>query len=231
MKGKIKMDDKIRILSISDIHGASDLIPKAEKILKQVDYVLISGDITNFGKAEDAAEIISKIQKYNKNVYAVTGNCDYPDIEDYLNREKLNLGGNITDISGVKLLGFSGSLTTPNSTPNENNANYYRNGMEFYENNYPKDGPVIIISHQPPYGTLCDTIGDAHIGCKNLADFIDKHQPLACFCGHVHDADGVDQIGDTYIMNPGRFSGGGAILAEINLKEKDASLTFVELFE
>jgi uncharacterized protein len=223
------MDDKIRILSISDIHGSVELVQKAEKILKQVDIVLISGDITHFGNAKDAAKVIDEIKKYNKNIYAVTGNCDYPEVNEYLTKEKINLTGKVTDISGIKLLGFNGSLTTPSNTPNENSENYYNNSIEDYGRIYPKEGPVIIISHQPPYGT-CDAIGDMHVGCKSLAEFIEKYQPLACFCGHVHEADGVDQIGNTYIMNPGRFSGGGAILAEVHIEEKDASLTFVELF-
>jgi uncharacterized protein len=226
------MKDKIRILSISDIHGAVDSIAKAGDVLRSVDVVLISGDITNFGKKEEVADIILGIKEYNKNVYAVAGNCDYPEVEDFLNDEGINLNNRVTDVFGVKVLGFNGSLTTPsNATPCEYSEKYYRDAIAFYENNYPEGGPVIILSHQPPYETLCDSVGDLHVGCKNLTDFIERHQPLACFCGHIHDADGIDQIGKTYILNPGRFDKGGAVLAEISFKEKDADFTFVELFE
>ena len=224
------MKDKIRILSISDIHGAVDFISKAERTFKEVDAVLISGDITNFGGREKAEEIIEKIRLYNKNVYAVSGNCDTAEVDEYLNNEKINLHHKITDVLGIKMLGFNGSLTTPSGTPSEYGKDYYKDIIDFYENNYPDEGPVIILSHQPPYETLCDAVGDIHVGCKSLSGFIEKHQPLACFCGHIHDSDGIDQIGNTYIMNPGRFDKGGAILAEIHLKEKDASFTFVELF-
>ena len=225
------MAEKVRILSISDIHGAADIINNAESIYKQVDFIIISGDITNFGGKKEAEAVINKIRKFNKNVYAVSGNCDNKEVEEYLNDENINLNGRVTDLNGVKILGFNASLTTPCNTPSEYAPEYYNNLSDYYSDNYPSEGPVILLSHQPPYGTLCDSVGDMHVGCKSLADFIKKYQPLACFCGHIHEADGIDQIGNTYIMNPGRFSKGGAVLAEIHIKEKDASLTFVELFE
>ena len=225
------MSNKLRIISISDIHGCYGLFKSCGDVISNADAVLISGDLTNFGGKEEAETVIKSIREFNDNIYAVTGNCDTRETEEYLEQENINLNKRIIDINGVKILGFNGSLTTPCGTPNEFTADYYEELIQFYNKNYPESGPVIFVSHQPPFETLCDSVNDRHVGCKALTAFIEEKQPLACFCGHIHDADGIDQIGNTYIMNPGRFDKGGAILAEIDLNAKEAALTFIELFE
>jgi hypothetical protein len=36
-----------------------------------------------------------------------------------------------------------------------------------------------------------------------VREFIERRKPLVCFTGHIHEAPGIDTIGETRIVNPG----------------------------
>ena len=66
----------MKILAISDVHGEEN-----ENLYKyldnnDIDLVLITGDITNFGPLEFVGEFIGKIFEYDCDVIAIPGNCD-----------------------------------------------------------------------------------------------------------------------------------------------------------
>jgi Icc-related predicted phosphoesterase len=68
----------------------------------------------------------------------------------------------------------------------------------------PQDIPQILVCHQPPYGTLNDRLYDGRqIGSQTVKQYIEAQQPLICFTGHIHEAIGIDTIGQTQICNPG----------------------------
>ena len=66
----------MKILAISDVHGE-----KNENLYKylennDIDLVIITGDITDFGPLEFVEEFIGKILEYDCDVIAIPGNCD-----------------------------------------------------------------------------------------------------------------------------------------------------------
>ena len=62
----------------------------------------------------------------------------------------------------------------------------------------------VLMTHQPAWGTKVDTVGeDQHTGSIAIRDFIEKNKPLLAISGHIHEAAGVDSIGDTVVINPG----------------------------
>ncbi len=77
----------MKIAGLTDIHGDLTFLDKAEGFIRNADFVLISGDITHFGGVPEAEVILRKIQNLNSRVYAVSGNCDNPEIEKYLEKE------------------------------------------------------------------------------------------------------------------------------------------------
>ncbi len=61
-----------------------------------------------------------------------------------------------------------------------------------------------MVSHQPPYDTINDQVSPGvHVGSNSIRKFIEEHQPLVCFSGHIHEGTGIDHIGNTAIVNPG----------------------------
>jgi len=78
---------------------------------------------------------------------------------------------------------------------------------------------VIVVAHSPPAYTKLDKayIG-GHVGSPSLRLFIEQAQPSVVFCGHIHEARGIDYIGDTVIANTGAASHGHCATAFFNGK-------------
>ena len=74
---------------------------------------------------------------------------------------------------------------------------------------------MVLITHQPPRETRNDLARGGHVGSHSIRCFIEQHQPLICFTGHIHEGVGVDTIGETKIVNPGPLRHGGYAVAEI----------------
>lgn len=65
----------------------------------------------------------------------------------------------------------------------------------------------ILCVHGPPHNTLLDIPFDNyHSGSESYRTFIETHQPLLTFCGHIHEGEGYyDTIKKTIIHNPGPY--------------------------
>ena len=203
------------IIALTDIHAHSGVISALAKQLRSADLVLLSGDITHFGHKKEMAGIINMFRSFNPSLFAVSGNCDYPDAEEFLTEENISLNGLTREYQGHAFYGLSGSLPCPGKTPNE----YSEEEFEVFLRDLPfaRGLPQIMVSHQPPYGTINDQVSPGvHVGSKSIRKFIEERQPLVCFTGHIHEGTGIDHIGNTAVVNPGPAGRGTYALTEIS---------------
>jgi len=195
----------MRILAISDIHGRQNYNTEVRKIMSSVDLIVIAGDLTNFGHAQEAGLILQNIQLYNSNILAIPGNCDHPDVNDTFVEIGVNLHGITKIIDNVAFYGLGGSGKTPFHTPQERSESEIGSILQSYN----KKNDVhynVFVSHAPPANTKLDrTLLRSHVGSQAIREFIDKFQPDVVICGHIHEARGVDEIGSTIVINPGPF--------------------------
>lgn len=197
------------IIALTDLHGKIEHLPAISGILQEADLVLIAGDITNFGGWDQAERIISSISKYSKRVLAVGGNCDSPSVEDYLNSEGINLHCNYVNINGLSFAGVGGSLPCPGKTLNESPDDDFGIFLSGVAAEITSSDRFVLMTHQPAWGTKVDAVGeDKHCGSVAIREFIEKNSPLLAISGHIHEAPGVDSIGDTVVINPGPFHRG-----------------------
>lgn len=205
------------IVGISDIHNDVSRLDAIAHDLCRADVVVISGDITNFGDKAEAANVIKTLRIYNQTILAVPGNCDLPQVSDYLTANEMNLDRTCKIVGGHVFAGIGGSLPCPGRTPNEISENEFRSRLAAAIDNMPKAMPLVLVTHQPPYGTLADVAGGfRHVGSESIRAFIEKNKPAVCFCGHIHEAQSVDRIDGTTIINPGPLRRGGYAYVEIN---------------
>jgi Icc-related predicted phosphoesterase len=70
----------------------------------------------------------------------------------------------------------------------------------------------VLVTHVPPYGVL-DTVNSniarpewtgRHAGSKAILQYIKRYQPGYVFCGHIHEAEGTEKLGQTSIYNLGK---------------------------
>ena len=201
----------MKILSLSDIHGNLEMIGSVCSRIQEADLVLLTGDLTHFGGRMEAARIVDEVRRYNSNILAVSGNCDLPEVEQYLRMEKLSLHGLGLVKEGISFVGLGGSLPAPGRTPNELGEKQIAQLLEQAMNrlkaaNSESDAsaPLILVSHQPPINTVADRLLTGHhVGSTEVRLFIERWAPLVCFTGHIHEGRGTDTIGVTVVVNPG----------------------------
>lgn len=206
----------MQILQLSDIHGAEFLIDEIGSDLEQADIIALAGDITHFGGREAVGAIVEKISHYNTNIMAVAGNCDYPEVDDYLEEKGLSLHRKVIGFGEFDWAGISGSLPCPGSTPNEFSEEEFARWLETLQKDL-RQAPVILLIHQPPLETKNDALPDGtHVGSQALRAFIEKTSPLLCMTAHIHEGIGIDNIKNCKIVNPGPFRTGKYALIDIS---------------
>jgi len=195
------------LLIVTDIHSNLRYVEKLveEYGNKYFDYLLINGDITHFGDIGEAINILSTFSNLSRKSFFIPGNCDPKgllSIEEAGNAK--NIHGKTINLNKYKLHGLGGSNKTPFHTFIEFDEEEIRNLL-----NWDIDKPFILLSHTPPNGTKIDKVFlGRHVGSNVIREYILKKKPILSIHGHVHEARGIDKIGETTILNPGPLRNG-----------------------
>jgi len=206
----------MKLIAITDIHGSIASVNALGPVLTQADLVLMAGDFTTFGSLADARAVLDALRAYNQNLLAVHGNCDPPGVAgtDVLGDHSLH--GRGCERGGIAFIGQGGSLPCPGRTPNEFSEMELADLLALGYRQVDADLPLVVVAHQPPKDSVGDRIANGmHVGSRAVRDFIERHRPLLCVTGHIHESAGTGQIGDTVVMNPGPLSAGNYAVAEI----------------
>ncbi len=203
------------IAGLSDIHGKTSRMEKLGELSGE-DLVLLVGDITHFGKKDAAQKVLGALSHCPAKILAVPGNCDHPEVGRFLDDANINIHARHRVMGGVAFLGIGASLPTPFNTPYEISEAAFERALTKAAANLPGDIPLILVAHQPPIHTACDRIHDGtHVGSRSVRNFIERHRPLVCFTGHIHESRAIDHIGETAVINPGSFAAGGYARVEV----------------
>jgi Icc-related predicted phosphoesterase len=224
----------MKILAIADIHNdIENLMNFLEKVSSfEFDVIVCCGDFTDINlpkgfKREDIVKLIlEELKTMKKTILAVPGNMDV-DIVPILENEGVNLHNKSVRIEDVGFYGFGGAKT-PFNTPFEPTEGEIELGLE---NSYQKIRDCkfkVQVTHMPPMNTKLDLIySGMHVGSEVVRKFIENKQPEVAICSHIHEAKGIDFIGRTTIINPGRFPEGYCGI--VNVEEKNIEAKIVNL--
>jgi len=209
--------NRLRLLAVSDIHENLTHLPALKPELQAADWVLLLGDLTQFGHRPAATRVLDAFRAENPHIMAVPGNLDHPDVADYLVAEEVSLHRRWRIIGDLGLAGLGASNHTPFGTPFELSEDDIYAGLAAPAKAIADARWRIVISHAPPRDTVADRIrsGD-HVGSPSVRRIVEEHQPHLLLCGHIHEARGEDVIGPTRILNPGPFGDGGFIRIDID---------------
>ena len=194
----------MRIVGITDLHGNYQKINKI--LVHKPDVLVISGDITHFGKDLRVIDYLKYLKKNsNIKIFAIPGNCDSEEVINEINGMGINLDGWIINIEGVYFIGLGGSNITPFNTPNEYTEEEIYLKFKNTVKKVKKEDLInkfVLISHTPPYNTMADRVNNNNVGSTSIRRIIEEYSPSLVVCGHIHESRCIDKIGNSYIVNP-----------------------------
>lgn len=190
----------MKLLVFSDIH--SDLRALERLLAVEADLYIAAGDLVSWGRNLD--RVGAMLAGRPGKVYAIPGNHESEaEISAMCERHGIgNLHGRSLQAGPYHVAALGYSNPTPFKTPGE----YTEAELAARLAPFASLTPLILICHAPPKGTPLDRAGDGlHFGSTAVRDFVDLHQPVYFFCGHIHEAEGVQtELGATRAVNVGK---------------------------
>jgi uncharacterized protein len=190
----------LKLLIFSDIHNDWATLEKLLAI--DADYYIAAGDQVTWGKGIDRCGQI--LESRGDKVYVLPGNHESVDqIAGMCARHGFhNFHERHFQVGGWHVAGLGYSSPTPFQTPGEYSEPQIAERLE----RFAALDPLVLVCHAPPEGTALDRIrGGVHGGSRAIREFLVKYQPARFFCGHIHEAEGVEiHIGRTLARNVGK---------------------------
>jgi len=190
----------MRMLIFSDVHN--DFVRLRQLMDTEADYYVAAGDTLTWERGYDeAGEILAS---RGARVLMLPGNHESAARMDALCRRfgLCHFHRQHIQVAGFHVAGLGYSSPTPFHTPGE----YSESEMACNLEPFAALDPLILICHCPPKDTLLDRVREGvHAGSQAVADFLPRREPRLFFCGHIHEAEGVEQrIGATVARNVGK---------------------------
>jgi len=211
----------VKLLVISDFHGSDEAARRTSAKAKHlgVNVIAVCGDITHFGSVEDAQRILAPLISLELPIFYVLGNCDPSQLAEAQISGAVNLHGKCQRLDDISFIGLGGAPAGPYYSWFELSETQMMNMLERSADKCPMNPWSVVVSHTPPRDTTVDlAFSGVHAGSFSLRAFIEKRRPSVVFCGHIHEARGIDRIGDTLIVNPGPVRHGKCAMANMNEK-------------
>jgi uncharacterized protein len=207
----------MKIAYLVDVHDHFDAVPRAMEQIGPVDVLVIGGDITTAGSADDAARAIEDWRPLAPRLLALAGNMDSPEIDARLAELGVALDGRGVRLGDVGVFGVSAAPKSPLHTPYELSDEELSRRIEDGFAAVQDCRVTIFCPHAPPQGTACDRLSSGqHVGSAVVRAFIEREQPYLVLCGHIHESRGLDELGRTHIVNPGPTSAGHYAVVDVD---------------
>lgn len=226
----------MEILALSCIHNdIENMFSLVDQMGKRsFDAIVFPGDFTDanlpkgFTRVDIAKIVIAELETLGKPVVCVPGSWD-KDVISYLEKKGVSVHGRGKMVNGVGFYGYGGARTPFNTIFEPSDGEIELGLIKGFED--VKDAPMKVqLTHMPPARTAIDRIpSGAHVGSEAVRRFIETRRPDVAVSAHIHEAKGVDDLGKTTLVNPGRLPEGyGAI---VTLTPAGSSAKIISLME
>ncbi|MFT5197136.1 MAG: Icc-related predicted phosphoesterase [Cellvibrionaceae bacterium] len=188
---------KLKLVLISDTHGLHDRLD-----VPAGDILLFAGDMADHGTLEEVADFNRFLGELpHKHKIIICGNHDFaferqPAEAQALITNATYLQDEAVTVEGVKIYG------SPWQPWFHDWAFNLQRGAEIREkwDLIPADTDILI-THGPPMGIGDKTFMGSKVGCEELTKVVKLIQPKIHLFGHIHEAAGQWQIGETLYVN------------------------------
>lgn len=189
---------------IGDVHAEYERLEQVLDRIDQVgaDGVLLVGDLACCGHVSrrsaetvrryrgQVAEVLRRVRARGRPFLFVPGNHDLPWLA-----EPENVDGARRDLAGLRIAGIGGA-----------GPDIFGFAYEWTEEqlrSLPVRRADVLLCHAPPRDTAIDrTAGGEHVGSSAIRDRALSMRGVLV-CGHIHEAPGVEVLGDCLCFNVG----------------------------
>lgn len=182
----------VRILTAGDFHGDKNTARKlAEQAVKEnADIIILNGDIVEENNIEG---IMKYFAKTGKKIFLVPGNHDILATDFLAEQYKAqNINGKIMQYKNLAIIGCEGTQSE-------------KEIYEMIKKAKAQSQKTLLITHIHPAGTLMESFSQFVTGSTALRKAIERTKPDFVVCGHVHEAEGIEEkIGNTIVINAGK---------------------------
>lgn len=231
--GRISAEDyfgKVKLKKIlkKDFRVTKNVLKEMDKLNKKGVIVFGNGDDEWYGYPFGQKR--TGIKRKNSDV-----------IKKLKNLKDINYG--FTKLNGISFIGFGGYMDIDayfdkkEFKESEDKKSLKRRKMRREESRRKFESlirqsknPRIFVFHYPPQGVF-DIIRDKKDNPMNgksagigfFTEAIKKYKPLAVFCGHMHEYQGIKKLHGVHVINPGDAEEGKAAIVEIDENNKVAT--------
>lgn len=189
----------MKFLTFTDLHenkdGLNALVTRAAE--PDIDFVVCAGDISSFGRG--LPTVLKAFSDLGKPFYVVPGNHEEGEgFEEVVRKHKhcVSLDRKAIVVGEYVFLGFGGGGFAMKDQE-------FRKIARFWYGKF-NGKKIVLLTHQPPFGTKLDFLHQRHVGNEDFRDFIIRIKPKLAISGHLHETVGeVDALGETKLINPG----------------------------
>ena len=190
----------MKFLTFTDLHEDKEFLKLLVNRAKEddIDFVVCCGDISTFGRG--LLKTLETFNKIGKKFYCIPGNHEeHGAIFNEAVKQYdfcVSLHEKSIKIKNYVFLGHGGGGFSLED------ADFRKLARDWYGKfNGEK---IVLVTHQPPYGTKLDLLGERHVGNKDYTKFINRVNPKLSISGHLHETAGQeDKIKSTKLANPG----------------------------
>ncbi|HXX36830.1 MAG TPA: metallophosphoesterase [bacterium] len=174
----------MRILACADLHGYAERIARVRSLVDKHAPAVLLLP-GDLTHAGRGEEALDLLGALTIPVLAVPGNMDDAHAVSEIDRRGSLAGSGVVEIAGVT---FGGPRVASRCD--------------------------VLVTHEPPAGTLDLARAGRHIGTRTVLDLLTRLRPRVLACGHVHEAGGIQRLGETLIVNCTMGDGktGGALI-------------------
>ena len=191
----------VRIFAAGDFHGDKKAAHSSAQraIDERADIIILNGDVVD---ENNTAGMLHYFIRTGKPVFLVPGNHDWF-ATDFLAAQyhAINLHGKSVCFGNVAILGCGGANIGLNMlTEKEIYAIVKETNTQI-----SSVSKKLLVTHVHPSGTIMESFSQFVKGSVGLRKAIEATHPDVVLCGHVHEAEGIeDKIGNTLVVNVGK---------------------------
>ena len=191
----------VRIFAAGDFHGDKTAAQQLAKraIDEKADIIILNGDIV---EEDDTEGVMYHFVKTGKPVFLVPGNHDWF-ATDFLAAQykATNLHAKSIQQGNIAISGCGGTNTGINMLTEKEIYDTIKKSHSYITNAQKK----LLVTHIHPAGTTMESFSQFVKGSIGLRKAIETTKPDIVLCGHVHEAEGIEEkIGTTLVINVGK---------------------------